>query len=404
MAVIEPKLLARNVSGEYIGVITLNKEKSLNALNLEMVQLMTKYLNEWRNDQSVVAIFIEGAGGKAFCAGGDVVSMYQAMKNVREEQNLKANEKLESPPEFLSDFFTQEYALDYCIHTYPKPIVTWGSGIVMGGGLGLFAASQFAIATETSKIAMPEISIGLFPDVGGSYFLNKMPSGIGLFLGLTGASFNGIDAFDVELASHKLSSLSKQTLLSTLVSMDVVSETTVDKALSELQTIDAVSFASVEPRLSPNFNLLSSLGTANSLREAVSVVSKIVEEKAGDKWWSRALSTLENGSPITANLVFEQLSRSHSLSLADCFRQELSMALSCSMYGEFEEGVRALLIDKDLAPQWLYKSRNEVPVEVIESHFTYLDVAKVGITKNNDNSDIVHPLHHLEETYGVKHV
>jgi len=387
MPVIETKLLARNKTGEYIGVITLNKKQSLNALNLEMVQLMTACLAQWRNDNSVVAVFVDGAGDKAFCAGGDVVSMYQSMKIVRTEQELPGKSKLEHPPQFLSDFFSQEYSLDYCIHTYPKPIITWGGGIVMGGGLGLFAASKFAIATDTSRFAMPEISIGLFPDVGGSYFLNKMPAGVGLFLALTGASFNGLDAFDVNLASHKLSSESKHTLLTQLTHMNEVSEEDIEDALSALQLVDEPAFSMLEAKLQPSFNNLHALADARTLSAAVSQLANIVSEKNNDRWWNKALKKLDNGSPITANLVFEQLKRSKDYTLAECFRQELNIALSCSLYGEFEEGVRALLIDKDFTPKWLYQNRDDVPASLIQAHFTYF-------------ADAVNPLHQLEQTYG----
>lgn len=390
MAVIETKLLARQKSGEFIGHITLNKEKSLNALNLEMVQLMNACLDEWRNDDSVVAIFVEGAGEKAFCAGGDVVSMHQAMKQVRNEELNKHQSKINHPPQFLIDFFTQEYSLDYCIHTYPKPIIIWGSGIVMGGGLGLFAASKFAVATETSRFAMPEISIGLFPDVGGSYFLNKMPPGVGLFLGITGASFNGVDAFDVKLASHKLASSSKQTLLTQLIQIDGVSTLSIERVLSALQQADESSFTAIDTILHPNFAILSQLAQAQSLSEAILSLTNIVEQKGDDRWWVKALKTLKNGSPITANLVFEQLQRSKGLTLAQCFSQELNMAVNCSMYGEFEEGVRALLIDKDFAPQWLYQTSDDVPQDVIEAHFSYF-------------AEAAHPLRQLEQTYGVLH-
>lgn len=390
MAVIETKLLARQKSGEFIGLITLNKEKSLNALNLEMVQLMSACLDEWRNDDSVVAVFVEGAGDKAFCAGGDVVSMHQAMKQVRNEESNKNKSKLDHPPQFLIDFFTQEYSLDYCIHAYPKPIIMWGSGIVMGGGLGLFAASKFAVATETSRFAMPEISIGLFPDVGGSYFLNRMPSGVGLFLGITGASFNGADAFDVKLASHKLANSSKQILLTQLVQIDGVSEQSIEQVLSALQQTDEPSFASIDTRLHSNFATLSQLAKAQTLSEAISSLTNIVEQKGDDRWWGKALKTLKNGSPITANLVFEQLKRSKGLTLAQCFSQELNMAVNCSMYGEFEEGVRALLIDKDFAPQWLYQTSDDVPQDLIDAHFSYF-------------AEATHPLHQLEQTYGVLH-
>jgi enoyl-CoA hydratase/carnithine racemase len=387
MLLIETKLLAREKIGEFIGVITLNKEQSLNALNLEMVELMSACLEQWRNDDSVVAVLIDGAGDKAFCAGGDVVSMYQSMKHIRTEQQLERNVKLEHPPQFLREFFSQEYSLDYCINTYPKPIITWGSGIVMGGGLGLFAASKFAIATNTSRFAMPEISIGLFPDVGGSYFLNKMPAGVGLFLALTGASFNGVDACDVNLASHKLSSQSKLALQAQLIHMDVLSEQGIDEALSALQLVDKPLFSSAEAKLKPNFIKLKTLSDAQTLSAAVSRLTAIVSEKQDDRWWLKALKTLNNGSPVTANVVFEQLKRSKDFTLADCFRQELSIALTCSLYGEFEEGVRALLIDKDFAPKWLYQNRDDVPSSLVAAHFTYF-------------ADATNPLHHLEQTYG----
>jgi enoyl-CoA hydratase/carnithine racemase len=387
MPLIETKLLARKKDGEFIGVITLNKEKSLNALDLDMVELMSACLMQWRNDDSVVAVLIDAAGDKAFCAGGDVVSIYQAMKQIRTEQQLGKNVKLRYAPQFLSDFFSQEYSLDYCINTYPKPIITWGGGMVMGGGFGLFAASKFAIATDTSKFAMPEISIGLFPDAGGSYFLNKMPAGVGLFLALTGCSFSGIDAYDVNLASHKLSSESKQTLQAQLIEMDKVSEHRIEEVLSALQLFDKSVFKLIKAKLKPNFKQLNALSNTQTLSAAVSQLTTLVDEKSDDRWWLKALKTLNNGSPITANIVFEQLKRSKNLTLADCFRQELSIALTCSLYGEFEEGVRALLIDKDLTPQWLFQNRDDVPSSLIAAHFTYF-------------ADAINPLHHLEQTYG----
>jgi enoyl-CoA hydratase/carnithine racemase len=387
VAVIKTKLLSRNKSGEYIGVITLNKEKSLNALDLDMVQLMTLSLAQWRNDDSVVAVFIDSSGHKAFCAGGDVISMYQSMKLIRSEQQRKKKLKLEHPPQFLSDFFTQEYSLDYCIHTYPKPVITWGSGIVMGGGLGLFAASKFAIATNTSRFAMPEISIGLFPDVGGSYFLNKMPAGVGLFLALTGASFNGLDAVDVNLASHKLGSESKQALLTQLIHMNELSAQNIDVALSALQLVDEPEFSSVDAKLQPKFRCFQELAEATTLSAVVAQLAIMVSYKDDASWWLKALKTLESGSPITANIIFEQLKRSKGYTLADCFRQELSIALSCGIFGEFEEGVRALLIDKDFTPEWLYENCDDVPTSLIHAHFTYF-------------ADATNPLHQLEQTYG----
>lgn len=390
MSVIEAELIARHVDDEFIGVLTLNKEKSLNALDLEMVELMTHYLLEWKDDKRVVGVFLQGKGEKAFCAGGDVVSLYRSMKSHREEMHLASHVKLEQTPAFCEEFFTKEYQLDYLIHCYPKPFVTWGSGIVLGGGLGLFAASQFAIATEKSRIAMPEITIGLFPDVGGSYFLNKMPSGVGLFLGLTGANFNGVDACNIHLASHKVDSGSKQKLVDKLLAADAINEQSVTDLLDDLQILDSRSFDGVDGKLKGVQEQLSGLEKASDLADVVSMLRSLASEQHGNAWLNKSLNTLDHGSPITAHLVFEQMKRGKGASLADCFRQELNMAMACSMYGEFEEGVRALLIEKDFQPNWLFKKIDDVPSALIDGHFSCANEAS-------------HPLQLLEETYGVLH-
>lgn len=155
-----------------LGVATLNLPKALNALNLEMVKLLLAKLTEWEQREDVGAVLLRGAGEKAFCAGGDVVSLHNAMKD-----NPGA------VPAAAREFFCEEYQLDHAIHAFSKPFIVWGSGIVMGGGMGLLMGASHRIATETSRMAMPEITIGLFPDVGGSFFLNKMPPGCGLFCG-----------------------------------------------------------------------------------------------------------------------------------------------------------------------------------------------------------------------------
>ncbi len=136
-------------------------------------------MQQWKNDHNIALVVLQGAGDKAFCAGGDIRDLYQAMKAAPDTYQP-----------YVEDFFTKEYTLDYLIHTFDKPVLVWGNGIVMGGGLGLMAGASHRIVTASSRIAMPEMAIGLYPDVGGSWFLNRMPEGCGLFLGLTGASIN----------------------------------------------------------------------------------------------------------------------------------------------------------------------------------------------------------------------
>src|SRR5690554_2149845 len=181
--------------GKRIGVVTLNSEKSLNALSLPMIQELLPRLQHWADADDIACVVLQGAGDKAFCAGGDIVAMYHAMKA---QPGVLVDE--------VADFFSQEYRLDYAIHTFPKPLLVWGHGIVMGGGMGLMNGASHRIVTERSLLAMPEITIGLYPDVGATYFLSKLPDNMGLFLGLTAAQVNAADALYIGLADFAIAS------------------------------------------------------------------------------------------------------------------------------------------------------------------------------------------------------
>lgn len=360
-------------NGKMLGHAQLNLPGSLNALNLEMVQLLTKQLTLWQQDDSVVGVLLSGAGDKAFCAGGDVVSLYNAMQLMPGK----------TPPD-VEAFFTQEYQLDYLIHSYSKPVIVWGNGFIMGGGIGLFAGASHKVVTETSRLAMPEITIGLFPDVGGSYFLNKLTDNCGLFLGLTGAQFNGADAKLIGLADHAIAGISVEAFLSKMATINV-SDSFEDSLTLFIKQLEAQNEHDL-----PVSNVLKH---QDIIKEAVSnidldgIVTTISAFKdSDDKWLSRAAKALIKGSPITQRLVFEQIHRGKTLSLAQCFQMELIMACRCASAGEFAEGVRALLIEKDGAPQWLYSSHNDVPDAFVESFF------------KNHWDDTTHPLAQL----GVK--
>src|SRR5690606_15192614 len=179
-----------------IGIATLNVPRALNALSLEMIDLLKMQLDDWQQDARIAAVWLDAEGDKAFCAGGDVVRLYQSMVDTPTgERN-----------HYAEAFFGREYQLDYLLHTYGKPVICWGHGIVMGGGLGLMSGCSHRVVTEKSRIAMPEITIGLHPDVGGSWFLSRMPGRTGLFLGLTGANINAADALYIGLADRAIGS------------------------------------------------------------------------------------------------------------------------------------------------------------------------------------------------------
>jgi len=196
-------------NGKVIAVSTLNVEKTLNSLSLEMIDLLFLQLVQWREDDRVAFVVFQGAGDKAFCAGGDVQALYRSMVD-----------HPGGPNPYAEAFFEREYRLDYLVHTYQKPLIAWGHGIVMGGGLGIFGGCSHRIGTEQSRIALPEITIGLFPDAGASVFLEKMPSHLSHFMGLTGCQINAQDALMVGLADHLVANSEKAAVLSALTEQD----------------------------------------------------------------------------------------------------------------------------------------------------------------------------------------
>jgi enoyl-CoA hydratase/carnithine racemase len=323
-----------------------------------MIDVLLPQLVLWKKNNDISAVFLEGAGEKSFCAGGDIVHLYNEMQSHNGDY---------APA--IEEYFTKEYKLDYLIHTFNKPFIVWGNGIVMGGGLGMMVGASHRVVTESSRIAMPEISIGLYPDVGGTWFLNRMPDSCGLFLGLTGASINASDAKYTGLADYFILNEKKKSFMDALRSIkwgDTV-------ALNH----DKLSTVMQELELHSNPNLpVSHLRANKSLIEQVTnfdnisdIVNTIVTAEVEDKWFNKAQKSLKLGSPVSKQLVYRQLTEGKSLSLADCFKMELSLSVKAGKYGEFVEGVRALLIDKDYSPQWTFSCVADVDSKVIDWFF-----------------------------------
>ncbi|MBN25591.1 MAG: enoyl-CoA hydratase [Alteromonadaceae bacterium] len=362
-------------SGMRIGHASLNRPSAHNALNMDMIQLLMPQLLTWQQDPEICMVILDGSGDKALCAGGDVVAMHNAMAD-----------EPKSTPASLQAFFTQEYQLDYLIHTYAKPFAVWGAGIVMGGGMGLMNGGSHRIVTDSSRLAMPEISIGLYPDVGGSWFLNNMPPGCGLFLGMTGASMNAADALYVNMADYFMPNDMKAQWLEGLEQLPWgndsaanVDQLSVMCAHLHQQHQALLPVSKVQP-------LQGSLAQLESKKTAAEVAEQILQLDAGDdRWLAKAQKTLQAGSPISANLVFEQLQRGQSMTLAQCFAMELIMSCRCGEFGEFQEGVRALLVDKDHQPKWHYASIAQVPKETMVWFF------------DSQWQGTEHPLSHLDK-------
>jgi enoyl-CoA hydratase/carnithine racemase len=341
-----------------LAVVTLNVEKTLNSLTLEMVELMLNQLQLWRSDESIACVFIKGAGEKALCAGGDVQALYHCAKN-----------KPGGPCEYAETFFAKEYQLDFLLHHFPKPVICWGGGIVMGGGLGIFAACSHRVVTEKTRLAMPEVTIGLYPDVGGSWFLNKMPDNVGMFLALTGAPVNGADSLFVGLADYFIATNRRDEFLDKLCSQ--VWSVSSDENREIVNRVFSDFTGTGNDEL-PSSNIKDHLQTINELcdsKDVFSIVDAIAGLNSDDKWLTRAQKTLLSGSPLSVLIIYRQLEQSCSLSMADVFRSELQLSTNIVRYPEFAEGVRALLIDKDNNPTWQYATAREIPGDVVDQFF-----------------------------------
>jgi enoyl-CoA hydratase/carnithine racemase len=295
------------------------------------------------------------------------MTVLRVFGDVRCLRDKIAQEGAQQALPFVQDFFENEYRLDYQIHTFGKPIIVWGHGIVMGGGIGLMSGASHRVVTETSRLAMPEISIGLYPDVGSTWFLNHAPGRTGLFLGLTGANFNAADALFVGMADRYIPSTNKQAALNALQqqqwpddAVDVSAQ--VSAVLKQFEAVTELPDSNVRN----HYDLIQRVTDAES---AAAVVDNILAMDTNEKWLQKAIATLKAGCPTTAHLVFQQLRRGKKLSLPQVFQMELIMSLQCALHPDFAEGVRALLVDKDGSPKWQHAAVADVPRQWVDAHF-----------------------------------
>ncbi|BBB26598.1 enoyl-CoA hydratase/isomerase family protein [Amphritea japonica] len=341
--------------GKKVVEICLNAEPSLNALTLEMVDLIQPKMDAWKRDDSVVAVLLNSSGQKAFCVGGDVVNLYKAMTGEMYE-------------DFPLDFFTREYTLDYTIHTYPKPIICWGSGFVMGGGMGLINGCSHRIVTETTHMAMPEVTIGLYPDVGGSWFLNHMPGRTGLFMGLTGHRMNAADALYLGLADRFVGAKKLSEMIERLQgeSWQGDAYASVNRVLRVMEAESEDQMVRHSP-VQSHFELIQKVTDHDTLKD---IITAILTQESDDRWFKGAQKTLAHGSPMALYMIHQQWLRSRHLSLREVFQHELVLSVRACQEREFPEGVRALLVDKDNCPAWTFPSLGEVDTKYVDSLFT----------------------------------
>ncbi len=343
----------QTVVKNHIGFITLDRPKALNSLSLDMVRALTSALLAWRGDDAVKAVVIRSSSERAFCAGGDIRFFYDAGRSTPQGGSA-----------LLEDFFTEEYALNHLIHFYPKPYVAIMDGVVMGGGMGVAQggeSNRMRIVTDRTKMAMPEVNIGLFPDVGGGYFLSRVPGQIGTYLGVTGEIIGAADAIYAGLADVFVPAEQLPALADMLETADV-------------SNLPAAICQFAEPfknLAAPGGSLLASERGAIDRHFAHNDVPSIVASLTRDEsaFARKTLETMNKRSPLMMCVTLSQLRRGASMSVAECLRMERTMVRRSFENGEVLEGIRSVVIDKDNAPEWSPSTLSEVTAEMIERFF-----------------------------------
>jgi enoyl-CoA hydratase/carnithine racemase len=333
----------------HVAFVTLNRPEALNALSLGMILRLRTLFSEFSADPDVFAVLIRGAGEKAFCAGGDIRALYKSFENAGSLHH---------------EFFAAEYPLDYLLYSYPKPYAALLDGITLGGGMGISQGSRLRIVGERTRMAMPEVAIGFFPDVGGSYFLSRLPGVLGRYLALTGLKINAADALYTQLAD---------------VYLPPAAVASISHDLSELRWSND-RFADLQRFLQTRAAAPESEPTLPALRECIdlhfskasvaAILSSLESETRCAAWADETAKLMRSRSPTLLSVTLRQLQRGAGLSLADCFRMELGMAAHSFEQGDFLEGVRAVLIDKDNRPHWRPSRIEDVTDAMIDAFFT----------------------------------
>lgn len=341
----------------HIGHLTLNRPAGLNAITLDMVRQLAAQLQAWADDPQVYAVVLRGAGEKAFCAGGDIRSLYDSFKN---------------GDTLHQDFFVEEYALDLAIHHYRKPVVALMDGFVLGGGMGLVQGADLRVVTERSRLAMPEVAIGYFPDVGGSYFLSRIPGELGTYLGVTGVQIRAADALYCGLADWSIDSAKLPALDNKLDQLQWS-----DSPLKDLQGVLAKLAVQQLPD-APLAALRPVIDHFFALPDVPSIVEQLQAVTVADthEWALNTAHLMQTRSPLAMAVTLQMLRRGRHLALEQCFALELHLDRQWFERGDLIEGVRALIIDKDKAPRWNPPTLDALDAGPVDSFFR--DFAQIG--------------------------
>lgn len=328
-----------------IGILTLNRPEALNALTLSMVMTLQQQLIEWQDSPWIHAVVIRSVGPKAFCAGGDVRWLYDAGK--RNDQELMR-------------FFEEEYRLNQLIHHYKKPYIALMDGITMGGGVGVSLHGSHPVASETFVFAMPETSIGFFPDIGASYLLSRCPGHMGIYLGLTGNRLSAEEAGAIGLVKYIIKASQFEEVLEKLINTDLSSDA-VGKVGACLERFSKKINTDAVKTLQTN---LSQCFVAMNVPDIIKTL-----ELKNETWSQSILKTLLEKSPMSLCVTLAQLLKAASLSFDECIQMDFCLVKHFMQGHDFYEGVRALLIDKDKSPKWQPSSLLDIESSNVIAYF-----------------------------------
>ena len=331
-----------------VGRIRLNRPKAIHALNTAMCEAMSEALLRWMSDDSVEAVIIDHAEGRGFCAGGDVVTLARSGKTDGEEAKR---------------FFFAEYRLNHLLFSYPKPTIAIMDGITMGGGVGISLPCDFRIATENTRFAMPETGIGLFPDVGGGWYLPRVPGRLGEYIALTGTRLDGADCQYLGLATHYV----EQASLAEMI--DRIAKT----PLRAQGSIGAFATTTQEAKIADSLPNITRFFASDRLEDILAAL------EADDSDWAQGeLATLRTKSPLSCKVSLRLMAEgAKRTSFTDEMREEYALAGRVVRTHDFREGVRALLIDKTGNPQWEPAMPEEVTDEMLDVLFAPLPKTEV---------------------------
>jgi enoyl-CoA hydratase/carnithine racemase len=324
-----------------VGYITLNRPKALNTLNLNMVRIIQSTLKDWLSNDKVKAVVVQGSGDKAFCAGGDVRIVRDYIIQNRTDYDL---------------FFEEEYALNEYIYHYPKPYIAAMHGIVMGGGMGIAQGAGLRLVNEHTRMAMPETAIGFFPDVGASYFLTRHDKALAIYLGMVGKVLSADDALFCRLADWYLPSQHWPSLFSRLEELamrDIPFKPDWNSLLPELGGRQEIEMCYISQHLKHISDIFSKPSVPEILQE--------LEQCNDSDWAQETLKSLSKNSPFAMHATQRLLSMGAQLNLSECFKLELALVKLWRNFGEFSEGVRSVLIDKDKQARWNYSTQELTP-------------------------------------------